>query len=58
MAGNNPAMPIRISEGFHCSDISTFNGELDASVAAVQSAAVETMKEWMAEWKHKKSLLQ
>lgn len=42
--------PIAISDGFHCSDLLTRNAQVDATVAAVQTQALASMKEWLAGW--------
>jgi len=40
--------PIYMSDGFHGSDLFADNGVVDESVHAVQMAALEYMKEWLA----------
>lgn len=40
--------PIYESDGFHGSDIVIANGVIDDTVRAVQVAALEYMKEWLA----------
>ncbi|KAG2129726.1 uncharacterized protein EDB93DRAFT_1256142 [Suillus bovinus] len=47
---NIPSMPIYEGDGFHCSDMITQNGIADPTVAAVQEAGLNYMKEWLAEW--------
>ena len=42
--------PIAISDGFHCSDLSTANGNADATVLAVQNAGLKSIAGWLAEW--------
>ncbi|KAI6044410.1 peptidase S28 [Pisolithus marmoratus] len=42
--------PIYVGDGFHCSDLITESGLVDASIAKVQSAALEYMKTWLAGW--------
>ncbi|KAL0576862.1 hypothetical protein V5O48_005127 [Marasmius crinis-equi] len=41
---------LTMSDGFHCSDLSTATGAIDSTVAAVQKKALETFKGWLAEW--------
>ncbi|KII94856.1 hypothetical protein PLICRDRAFT_97795 [Plicaturopsis crispa FD-325 SS-3] len=41
---------IAVSDGFHCSDLSTKTGAIDATVLAVQKQALVKMKEWLATW--------
>lgn len=41
---------IYVGDGFHCSDLSTENGVVDATIANVQSAALGYMKTWLAAW--------
>lgn len=45
---NTTMQPIYESDGFHGSDILTANGLVDDTVRAVQVAALEYMKEWLA----------
>ncbi|KAI6044408.1 hypothetical protein EDC04DRAFT_2642407 [Pisolithus marmoratus] len=42
--------PIYVGDGFHCSDMITESGVVDASIAKVQSAALWYMKTWLAGW--------
>ena len=49
------SQPIMVSDGFHCSDLSTASGRVDSTVLTVQNAALEKMKEWLAEWEPKTS---
>jgi hypothetical protein len=42
--------PIAIGDGFHCSDLSTTNAQVDSTVLAVQTKALSFMKTWLAEW--------
>ncbi|KAI0959110.1 hypothetical protein AcW1_004037 [Taiwanofungus camphoratus] len=44
------SQPIAVGDGFHCSDLLTDNGRVDATVAAVQRQALSAMKGWLAEW--------
>ena len=45
---NTSTQPIYESDGFHCSDMDTQNGIVDETVYAVQIAALEYMKMWLA----------
>ena len=45
---NTTTQPIYESDGFHCSDLSIENGVVDETVHAVQMAALEYMKTWLA----------
>ena len=47
---STPWEPIAISDGFHCSDLLTRNAQVDETVAAVQTQALASMKEWLAGW--------
>ncbi|KAI6044406.1 peptidase S28 [Pisolithus marmoratus] len=42
--------PIYAGDGFHCSDLITESGVVDASIAKVQSAALWYMKTWLEGW--------
>ncbi|EIN10777.1 hypothetical protein PUNSTDRAFT_132850 [Punctularia strigosozonata HHB-11173 SS5] len=49
------AQPIAESDGFHCSDLLTSEGQADATIAAVQQKALASIKVWLTEWpSHKK----
>ncbi|KAH9943173.1 peptidase S28 [Epithele typhae] len=48
---STPGQPIAISDGFHCSDLSTANGAADATVIGVQKAGLASIAGWLAEWK-------
>lgn len=48
---STPQMPIYLSDGFHCSDLSVANGLVDSTVLDVQKAALASMKAWLATWK-------
>ncbi|KAH9943103.1 uncharacterized protein BXZ73DRAFT_97158 [Epithele typhae] len=48
---STPGQPIAISDGFHCSDLSTANGAADATVISVQKAGLASIAGWLAEWK-------
>ncbi|EIW61562.1 peptidase S28 [Trametes versicolor FP-101664 SS1] len=48
---STPGQPLAISDGFHCSDLSTTNGNVDATVLAVQQQALKAIAGWIAEWK-------
>ena len=40
---------IAVSDGFHCSDLSTATGNVDATVKAVQQKALASIHRWLAE---------
>ncbi|KAF4598845.1 hypothetical protein EYR38_007253 [Pleurotus pulmonarius] len=42
--------PIAVGDGFHCSDLSARSAS-DATIAAVQTHALASMKTWLATWK-------
>lgn len=44
-------MPIGLSDGFHCSDLLTTTGAVDATVGKVQASALVSMSAWLKEWK-------
>lgn len=48
---STPGQPLAISDGFHCSDLSTANANVDSTVLAVQQQALESIAGWLAEWK-------
>ena len=56
MAAENVTPPntdpsnIGISDGFHCSDLITYNGQIDSTVGAVQRQALASIKTWVAEF--------
>ena len=55
-ASGSPAVstaeePIGISDGFHCSDLSTTNGKVDSTVLAVQQEALKSIQGWLADFK-------
>ncbi|KAF8552214.1 hypothetical protein OG21DRAFT_1465999 [Imleria badia] len=45
---NTTTQPIYVSDGFHISDLERVNGIADETVYAVQMAALEYMKMWLA----------
>ncbi|KAG6860254.1 hypothetical protein C0995_013704 [Termitomyces sp. Mi166 len=45
------SQPIAVGDGFHCSDLLTMSGTVDATVRAVQTEALGFMKTWLASWK-------
>ena len=51
---STPGQPLTISDGFHCSDLSTANAQVDSTVLAVQQQALKTIAGWVAEWKPSK----
>ena len=53
-AVSTAAQPIGVSDGFHCSDLDTYNGEIDATVRAVQLQALAAIKTWVAEFEPSK----
>ena len=48
---STPDQPLAVSDGFHCSDLSTTNANADATVKAVQQQALKSIAGWLAEWK-------
>lgn len=44
---STPEQPIAVSDGFHCSDLITDNGSVDATVKAVQKQALEAIHGWL-----------
>ncbi|PFH52555.1 hypothetical protein AMATHDRAFT_1958 [Amanita thiersii Skay4041] len=42
--------PIKIGDGFHCSDLSATNGAIDSTIGSVQTSALASMKTWLAQW--------
>ncbi|KIM46744.1 hypothetical protein M413DRAFT_440323 [Hebeloma cylindrosporum] len=40
--------PIRVSDGFHCTDLSVMEGGYSESVYAIQKEAMQTMNKWIA----------
>jgi len=51
---STPSMPIAVSDGFHCSDLSYANALIDTSVDVVQKQYLAKVKTWMTEWKPSK----
>ncbi|CDO77024.1 hypothetical protein BN946_scf184380.g10 [Trametes cinnabarina] len=51
---STPGQPLAISDGFHCSDLSTTNGQVDSTVLAVQKQGLQAIAGWVAEWKPSK----
>lgn len=45
---NTTAHPVGLSNGFHCSDLLLRAAQADATVAAVQTQALASMKSWLA----------
>ncbi|EKM56517.1 uncharacterized protein PHACADRAFT_183166 [Phanerochaete carnosa HHB-10118-sp] len=43
--------PIALSDGFHCSDLVTANGEADATVKAVQQQGLQAIHGWLQGFK-------
>ncbi|KAI0029922.1 serine carboxypeptidase S28-domain-containing protein [Vararia minispora EC-137] len=48
--GTDPSF-IGLSDGFHCSDLSTANGIVDKTVLTVQTTALGKIHEWLQEFK-------
>ncbi len=48
---STPDQPLAISDGFHCSDLSTTNANVDSTVKAVQQQALTSIAGWLDEWK-------
>ncbi|TFK90871.1 peptidase S28 [Polyporus arcularius HHB13444] len=48
---STPEQPLALSDGFHCSDLSTPNANVDSTVLAVQQQALKSIAGWLAEWK-------
>ncbi|RDB19887.1 putative extracellular serine carboxypeptidase [Hypsizygus marmoreus] len=48
---STPQQPIALGGGFHCSDLGTASGNVDATVRAVQVQALASMKTWLATWR-------
>jgi len=42
--------PIVMGDGYHCSDLDAANGEVDATIAAVQAQGLAVMKGWLETW--------
>ncbi|KAF9464843.1 peptidase S28 [Collybia nuda] len=49
--GSTPQQPIALGDGFHCSDLGASSGAADATVRAVQTQALASMKTWLTTWK-------
>ncbi|KAG6918838.1 hypothetical protein DXG01_011243 [Tephrocybe rancida] len=45
------SQPIEVGDGFHCSDLLTSSGTVDATIRAVQVKALQHMQTWLATWK-------
>lgn len=43
------SQPIALSDGFHCSDLSTATGNADTTIKAVQQQALTAIGGWLAE---------
>ncbi|TCD70022.1 hypothetical protein EIP91_005274, partial [Steccherinum ochraceum] len=48
---STPLQPIAISDGFHASDLSTANGNIDSTVKAVQVHALASIKDWLEDYR-------
>ena len=44
------SQPIGLSNGFHCTDLGTKAGQVDATIGAVQQQALASMKDWLSAW--------
>lgn len=47
---STPSTPIMIGDGFHCSDLITKSGTVDATILKVQNTAVAYFTKWHAQW--------
>lgn len=47
---STPDQPLTMSNGFHCSDLSVKNGQLDPTVGEVQKQGLAAFKVWLAEY--------
>ena len=47
---STPEEPLAISDGFHCSDLITQDGQVDDTVLAVQQHGLKSIGSWLAEW--------
>ena len=47
---STPEEPLAISDGFHCSDLITQDGQVDSTVLAVQQQGLKSIGSWLAEW--------
>lgn len=47
---STPEQPLAISDGFHCADLITKNGQVDNTVLSVQKQGLRSMKSWLSEW--------
>ncbi|KAI0774601.1 peptidase S28 [Fomes fomentarius] len=47
---STPDQPLAVSDGFHCSDLSTTNANVDSTVKAVQQQALTSIAGWLDEW--------
>ena len=50
--------PIEVSDGFHCSDMKVKCANVDPTIAAVQSKALASFKQWLAAWPKQKRELE
>ncbi|KAG6835351.1 hypothetical protein H0H93_002272 [Arthromyces matolae] len=44
------SQPIAVSDGFHCSDLATASGAVDATAREVQEKALQYMDIWLKSW--------
>ncbi|EJT99261.1 hypothetical protein DACRYDRAFT_109982 [Dacryopinax primogenitus] len=47
---STPNQPITVSDGFHCSDLLTANGEADNTIYKAQQLVLQYMEKWMDDW--------
>lgn len=50
-AKSTPQQPVTISDGFHCSDLSSQEGIDDPTIKAVQTQALEAIHGWLQGFK-------
>ncbi|THH17760.1 hypothetical protein EW146_g3119 [Bondarzewia mesenterica] len=44
------SQPIAVGDGYHCSDLKSAAGEVDATVKKVQDEALQSIHAWLADW--------
>ena len=47
---STPERPIALSDGFHCSDMISYFGDLDPSIRNVQNQALNSISQRLADW--------
>ncbi|KAH8094923.1 serine carboxypeptidase S28-domain-containing protein [Cristinia sonorae] len=55
---STPQQPIGLSDGFHCSDLSTTNGNVDSTVKAVQVQALASIKSWLKDYRRQFNIIE